>query len=412
MINYKLKKNGTYLVSCNFSPDGMALVDMLLQEKVKMILVYIDYGKGEFAGDIEGLAEYAFDKDIRLEVRKAPEAPENKDDYGAWAREVRYDFFKEIYVANKASGLILPHSQDDLLESYLYQRDHKAALHKHGMTESSMISGMVVIRPLLHLSRQDLVEYADEHRVPYSKHAAEFELYHTKSAYYREIASMSEIDRENLIREMEFRNDETIKMDKEMRSLVDESEELDIRALISLDQDAYADTINRFLAKADEEIEVTEELLKRIRAFCLSPLPNDSIQLGAETYLIKEYDNILIGHRFDELPYTYTLDAPGRLVTPNFYLDFSNGAEDRGIHADDYPITIRSALPYDTYVVHGYLESVHRLYTLWKMPMRLRYIWPIFVNKKGKIVYVPRYRRNFVEERTSVLKMKLKDEER
>ena len=44
------------------------------------------------------------------------------------------------------------------------------------------------------------------------------------------------------------------------------------------------------------------------------------------------------------------------------------GAEDRNIKPEDYPITIRTALTHDTYVVHGYLESIHALYSMWKMP--------------------------------------------
>ena len=412
MIDYKFKKSATYLVSCNFSPDSMALVDMLLQSEVKPVIVYIDYGREGGEEDIEGLRNYCWENGLRLEVRIAPQPPEDVEDYSAWSRDIRYGFFKEIYEIYNASALFLAHSQDDLLENYMYQRDHKKSLYKHGINRVCLIHGMMVVRPLLHLTRQDLIEYAEEHRVPFSKRAADFELYHTKSEYYREIASMSEIDRDNLIREMEYRNDESIKMNDELKEQIDEGEELDIRALIALSPDAFAATVERFLSKGKDEIKITEALLAKIRAFCLSPIPNDAMQLAGETYLMKQYDTILVGHRFDTLPYTYVLQKPTVLNTPNFYLDFTGGAEDRGIHEEDYPLTIRSALPYDTFVVHNFLENVHTLYSIWKMPMRLRYIWPIFVNKNGKIVYVPRYRKNFSEEHTSILRMKLKDEER
>ena len=412
MIDYKFKSKGTYLVSCNFSPDSMALVDMLLESKVKPVVCYIDYGNPELAGDIEGLQQYCDSKGLILEVRKAPEMPAGEEDYSSWSRAVRYDFFKEIYDAHNASAIFLSQSQDDLLESYMYQRDHKKPKNKHGMGATVIIHNMVVVRPLLHLSRQDLIEYAEEHRIPYSKHAAEFELHHTKSEYFREINALSEIERDNLIREMEYRNDEAIKMNNELKERIDEGEELDIRALIALPPDDFAATFDRVLSAANEDIEITEDLLKEIRAFCLSSSPNDSLWLAGGTYLIKQYDIILIGNRFDELPYTYILEKPGILDTPNFYLDFTGGAEDRRIHESDYPLTIRSALPYDTFVVDDFLESVHTLYSLWKMPLRLRYIWPVFVNRNGRVVYVPRYRRNFSEEHTSILKMKLKDEER
>ena len=136
------------------------------------------------------------------------------------------------------------------------------------------------------------------------------------------------------------------------------------------------------------------------------------MKLADNVYLIKEYDLLTIGRNFDNLPYTYHMDAPGVLNTENFDIDFSMGAEDRGIRAEDYPITIRTALPSDNVEVHGYLYSVRSLFSNWGMPVRLRYIWPVFANKSGKIIYVPRYRINFREYHTSILKMHLKEEEK
>lgn len=412
MIEYKFKKKGNYLVACNYSMESMALVDMLLKQGVKPIVVAVDYSpNGEFDSDFEELKAYCAKNGLRYEIADAPKAPEGVD-FVSWARGIRYDFFKKIYDEVKGSALFLSHSQDDLLETYLYQKKHEVGKAKYGISPTAVENGMMIVRPLLHFSAQDLLDYCEENNVPYSRKTSVFEKNYTKSSYYREVAALSEIDRENLLSEMIAANDEDIKMAHEFRQRIAEGEELDIRALISLSKDEFADTMVRFINQATDEVIVTPELLAKIRAFCLSQIPNDSLQLTGDTYLMKQYDIILIGHRFDELPYTYLLGKPTVLDTPNFYLDFSMGAEDRGIHEDDYPLTIRTALPYDTYVVHDYLESVHTLYSLWKMPMRLRYVWPIFLNKNGRIIYVPRYRQNFSEEHTSVLRMKLKDDER
>ena len=68
-----------------------------------------------------------------------------------------------------------------------------------------------------------------------------------------------------------------------------------------------------------------------IRKFCLAPQPNLAMKLNDSTYLIKEYDVIMVGNNPKELPYTYTLEKNGKLDTPYFELDFSMGALDRGI---------------------------------------------------------------------------------
>ena len=418
MLNFKFKKKATYLVACTYGPDSMALVDMVQKEGIKPVIVCINYHQFEEAdNDYVRLAQYCGERGLVLEYLDANELPEDKrynetKNFKDWARVTRYAFFKEVYERRHAAGLLLAHQQDDLLETYLLQKQRKRSSAKYGLSPVSTSDGMVIIRPLLHYTKQELLEYDEENGVPFSFKKSSYEDNFTRSPIRQEINAMSQIEREQLILEMEAANDDAKKLEKEFKSKIDSGEELEIRALIALPKDAFASTLVEFVSRAPEDILLTPDDIEKIRKFCLSPKPNASLHLGGDTYLIKEYDIITLGREFDELPYTYTLEAPGTLSTPDFDLDFSMGAEDRNIKAEDYPITIRTALTHDTYVVHGYLESIHALYSMWKMPVRLRYVWPIFLNKDGKVVYVPRYRENFREYHTSVLKMHLKDGER
>src|SRR5574344_710864 len=145
---------------------------------------------------------------------------------------------------------------------------------------------------------------------------------------------------------------------------------------------------------------------------CLDREPNLTYKLKDQFYLVKEYDTLTIMTDPDELPYTYTLDKPGKMSNENFDLDFSNGAEDRGIHAEDYPLTIRTAIPSDVYTYGGYLVPVRKMYREAGMPPRLLAIWPVFVNKDGKIIYVPRYKKGFSEYHSSVLTIHVKNDEK
>ena len=418
MLNFKFKKGATYLAACTYGPDSMALVDMLEKEGVNLVVVCINYHKFEdSAEDYAKLAEYCEQHKLKFEYLDAAELPEDKRyndslDFKEWARNTRYAFFKEVYDRYNAAALLLAHHQDDLLETYLLQKQRNLASAKYGLSTVSTSHGMVIVRPLLQYTKQDLLEYDEENRVPFSIKKSHFEDTFTRSPVRQEINAMSEIEREQLILEMEAANDETKKLVSEFKSKIDQGEELDIRALIALPKDEFFQTLVSFIANSSEEVTLKPEDAAKIRKFCLSPQPNSSLHLAGNTYLIKEYDMLTVGRRYDELPYTYTLEAPGKLQTPDFDLDFSMGAEDRNIKPEDYPITIRTALVHDMYVVHGYLESVHSLYSQWKMPVRLRYVWPIFLNKDGKVIYVPRYRTNFREYHTSILAMHVRDDER
>lgn len=413
MLDYKFEKNATYLVAGTYGPDSMALIDMLAHEEGRIIVCAVNYHKfAESNADFSSLQFYCEAKNIEFRGLDTDSLPAEKkyvegSDFKDWARDIRYSFFKEIYIKEKASALFLAHQQDDLIETYLLQKQRKAHVAHYGLAAISTVDDMIVVRPLLNFSRQDLLDYNAEHRVPYSASDATFQDQYIRNPIRRDVISkLSEIDRDNILNEMRAANDETIGLVKNLTSKIEEGEELDIRGLIALPRDEFASTLVKFVSKTDSAVNLKAEDIAGIRKMCLAPQPNLTYKLSPTTFVIKEYDVITIGHDPDELPYCLTLDKPGVLDIDAFYLDFTMGAEDRNIHEDDYPLTIRSVLPADTYVVHGFLEPVRRLYSVWKMPLALRSIWPVFLNKDGKIIYVPTFRADFREYHTSILRIK------
>lgn len=417
MLDYKFDSKANYIVSGTYGSDSMALLDMMQKEGVKPIVCCVNYHKFERSNsDYNALEAYAKEKGLIFEGLDTDALPAEAQlqegaDFSAWARKTRYDFFSKIYKKYDAAGLVLAHQQDDLIETYLLQKSGNAHVAHYGLSVTTTVNDMVVIRPLLHFSKQDLLEYDEENHIGYSASSDEFQTAYTRSPIRREIAKMSEIDRERILDEMKAANDDTIAMVRSLEKDISAGEELDIRAIIALPADAFVTTLMKFVSQADAPVHLTAKKIGEIRKLCLAPQPNLSMKLAEGVYIIKEYDVLTIGKNFDRLPYTYTLEAPGVLNTPDFDLDFSMGAEDRNIKPEDYPLTIRTALPSDTFVVHGFLYPVRILFSEWKMPVRLRYVWPVFANKDGKIIYVPRYRTNFSEYHTSVLHMHLKAED-
>ena len=132
------------------------------------------------------------------------------------------------------------------------------------------------------------------------------------------------------------------------------------------------------------------EIIKIIR----SKKPNVVLQYKDYAF-IKEYDYVTFANYDEECSYSYTLEEPGKLDTPYFYLDFSNGASDRNVKDDDYPLTIRNADKKDKVKIKDYYKEARRLFIDWKMPMSLRNRWPVIVNKNGEVIYIPRYQRDF-----------------
>ena len=419
MLNYKFDKDGVYVVPCTYGHDSMALVDMLQKEGIKPIIAAINYNKyHRTPADYEALGNYCKDHGLVYEYLSTDALNEEAqhvdgDDFVEWARKVRYDFFQQIYEKYHADALVLAHQQDDIIEAYLDQKERKTKTNSYEFSTVSSYNGMLVVRPLLAFSSQDLQDYDDENHVPYSTEGDAYETEHTRSHTRRQIISkLSEAERERLMEEMHFVNDDSVRIIDSLNTSIDEGEELEIRVLFSLTQNEFASTITKFVQRYSSKVKLTPATIAKIREFMINGTPTEVFKLADDVFLIKEYDLVTIGHNFDSLPYSYTLEAPGVLHTDQFDLDFSMGAEDRKIYADDYPLTIRSAIPTDFCVIDSYLQQVRSLFKVWQMPNRLRNVWPIFLNKDGKIIYVPRYRIGFSEYHTSVLKIHLKEDER
>lgn len=406
-----LNPNDTYVLACAYGPDSMCLLDLVLKQGIHPVVCFINYHSYEsIEGEENALREYCSARKITLEVLDTNSlSQEGKEtNFASWARKIRYDFFKQIYEKYDADALLIAHSQDDLLETYLTTKRLGYKFDRYGYSPISSNDGMIVIRPLLAFSKEDILEHNRRDNVPYSEHMSLYEHQHTRSLVRQEIEKMNEIERAQILEKMNAEYSEKNSFTNAIANQISVSEELGIRELIALAPDDFAATLARFFAnKSPIKIPLTEKRLKEIRAMLLDYNPVMTYLLKGNVYLVKEYDIVSLETDPEKISYSYHLPTPSRLDTKEFELDFSMGAIDRGIKEEDYPLTIRTMLPGDSYSYRGYQVPVRRVFLDEEMPRSYRDVWPVFVNKDSKIVYVPRYHKNFKEYHVSKLKLHL-----
>jgi tRNA(Ile)-lysidine synthase len=415
MLDFKFDQEATYLAACTFGPDSMALLGMMEECGVKPVVCFVNYHTNDsIEAEQVSMKEYCEKHGLVFECLDTANVSQEgrEENFVLWARKTRYAFFEEQYTKHDASALFIAHTQDDLLESYLMAKKLGKKPDRYGFTMINSYHGMIVVRPLINFTKDDLLSYDKEHQIPYSEHMERFEDSIIRDKERLEVSQLNEIEREQILNEMAKENDQKITFMQNIAKDIQDSEILNIREIIALDKDEFASALIHFVGKYVPHINLTTKKLEEIRAMCLSPEPNMVYKLKGDSYLIKEYDVISVDSNPQELPYTYTIDKPCKFEAPYFDLDFTMGAEDRNIHDTDYPLTVRSALPGDEFIMNGYLFPVRRLFLDASMPQRLRHVWPVFLNKDGKIIYVPRYRKSFKEYHTSVLNIHVLEDEK
>ena len=412
MFNYPFDKDKNYLLACSFGPDSMALFDMLRKAGVHFVCCFVNYHRrGQDSIDEEvNLKKYCEELNVPFEMLDASKI-KVEGNFQEWAREVRYMFFTQMYVKYNAAGLFVAHHQDDMIETYIMQKQRKAVVKEYGMKEVTNVRNMVVIRPLLHYTKNELLQYVTENVVPYSIDKSNLTDDYLRNQIRHDIIErMSEVERERFLLEIQKANHELQEFHEELERKVEIDEELEIREIIALTKREFAEVIRRFADSTGDHADISEGQIGEIRKMCLSPKPNLSMKLKDNLYIVKEYDVLVMSTEVGEDDYSYTLSHPMSFSAKEFDLDFSMGAEDRKIYLSSYPITIRNYREGDTAKVGAYTVPVKRMFIDWKMPIRVRKRWPVFVDRTGQIIYIPRYRKMADDSKhTSRLVIKVED---
>lgn len=161
-----LLKKGRNLLAFSYGSDSSALFHFLVQKKINFDLVMINY-KTRKNSDLEEQKA----KELALEFHKKifiKIAPVIKGNFEKEARDFRYDFFEKICLEQNYSNLILAHHLNDQLEWFLMQLSRGAGLAEIlGMQECEKRSNYTLLRPLLFMSKDEILSYLKENDIFY-----------------------------------------------------------------------------------------------------------------------------------------------------------------------------------------------------------------------------------------------------
>ncbi len=152
--------DGRYVLAVSGGVVSMVLLELLRQKpNVQLVVAHYDHGIREDSVDDRKLVqETARRYGIQFvydEGRLGPNTSEAK------ARKARHDFLEKVRKASKSQGIITAHHQNDLIETALI--NILRGTGRRGLT--SMNTGGVIKRPLLHVTKKDILQYADVNNV-------------------------------------------------------------------------------------------------------------------------------------------------------------------------------------------------------------------------------------------------------
>ena len=409
MMSFNYDKDKTYILACSFGPDSMALFHMLLKDGYKFVVCHINYNtRDESKFEENSLFQYCKKHDVPMYL-KSVHYENSFGNFEAWAREVRYNFFKEIYMKFKCSGLFVAHHQDDLIETYIMQKDRQMIIPYYGILEETIIKDMKVLRPLLGYTKKELELYCKNNDVPYSIDKTNLENIHTRNKIRHNIIEKLTLDeRTKLLSDIKSLNEQREKETQNIKECFDSLQNINIERFNTLSINSKVFALYELIMNYGSFYSMSRKRALEIIKIIESRKPNIKVFLKDDLYIVKEYGSLKVKRYCLIQGYSYVIDKPMKLKTEYFEIDFTKNTDNRNVFINDYPLTIRTYQPGDYIMINNVKRKVRRLFIDWKIPEEIRKYWPIIENSKKEIIYIPRYQKNFVFDESSNFKIYIK----
>ena len=161
--------NDEYIITgISSGPDSMALLHMLLTNcNKKIVCAHINHNvRKQSDKEEEYLKEFCKKNNIIFESYKITSY--NEKNFENEARKKRYAFYEKILKKYNSHTLLLAHHGDDLIETILMKIIRGTNLEGYsGIKTYSKVKDYIIIRPLLNLTKDDLIKYNKKHNIKY-----------------------------------------------------------------------------------------------------------------------------------------------------------------------------------------------------------------------------------------------------
>lgn len=167
-------RNGKNILAFSAGVDSTALFFLLSEANISFDIAIVNYGLR-----VEAKEEVEYAKELAKRYNKkiyTATAPKFKSNFEANARNFRYSFFERTIKEHNYTNLITAHQLNDNIEWLLMRLSQGSGVEGlSGMDFIEQRENYTIIRPLLHRSKEELLEYLEESNITYFVDQSNFE---------------------------------------------------------------------------------------------------------------------------------------------------------------------------------------------------------------------------------------------
>lgn len=187
------KPGDPVIVGVSGGVDSIVLYDLLQhlpqEYKPKLIMAHINHhSRAETKEEEAFVRNLAAQKDVPIYVYQWLEENHPTNGFEKAAREVRYNFFKEIAKKENSSYILTAHHQDDQVETILMRWVRGGALQElTGIPETRPFGSTTILRLLLPFSKHELIRHAEENGLEWREDESNASLDYSRNRFRNKI---------------------------------------------------------------------------------------------------------------------------------------------------------------------------------------------------------------------------------
>ncbi len=376
---------GKWLVAISAGSDSLALLSMCYELGMDIIACHVNYHHRLEADEEQAYVEkLCKEKSIPLLVRDEPFI--YTGNFEACARSWRYDFFVECVKKYSLKGVLVAHHEDDLLETYFMQEEKGIIPSYYGLKESMMYKGMLVYRPLLTYTKNELIDYCNQRNIKFYTDITNMDESYTRNRIRHQVVEkMNRFERDMVLQEIKKKNAVAQERTCRVNTYIRESKGSFVLYRSLQEDDRYQ--LLRLLVEEDQPscslsfLKEMDHIIMKKNDFIISCKKRNVVSDGTHFFMCEK-----------EKEYCDVFESVSELKEgKRKYYEIQEGS--CGVYAislkeEDFPICIRNVKDGDEIEMRFGRKKVHRFFIDRHIPLYRRGTWPVIENREGKVIFV------------------------
>ena len=415
----ELNIKSEYIVAAISSgPDSMYLLDILmsLNKRYKIVVAHVHHNlRKESDEEAVKLEEYCKNNKLIFEMMKIEEYPNNKFSEEA-ARKIRYDFFHKLIKKYNSDILFTAHHGDDQIETILMRLTRGSSLKGYAGIESiSNERGYKIARPLLSLTKEQIVSYLDNKGIWYSIDKTNSDLKYTRNRFRKNVLPELKKENQNVHYKFNEFNNKILLADKYIQKQTNiyygeiiDGKDINILEFNRLDKILKIYILEKYFKHIyNENISLITNKHMQFIINKMSQNKNVIFDLPNNKKAMIEYNNFKVIEDLEDKKYEYKFSdyiklPNGRVISVDNNTKLTNNFV---IHLNSkeikLPFIVRTRKDGDSMIVKNMngRKKINDIFIDSKISKTLRDEYPIVTDSTGQIIWIPGIKKSHLDRK-------------